>query len=95
MDAHNYDPDSAECQACPERAACARVHAARQHPRAEVIVRMVQDAIADHADEHNFDVSPVSVAALAYHSRSRSRSRSWKSRKAPIRPLAWRSRPPR
>ncbi len=67
MDAHNYDPDSANCAACPECAACARVHAARQHPRAEVIVRMVQDAIADHADEHDFDVSRVSVAGLAYH----------------------------
>lgn len=67
MDAHNYDPDSANCAACPERAACARVNAALRHPRAEVIVRMVQDAIADHADEHDFDVSRVSVAGLAYH----------------------------
>lgn len=67
MDAHNYDPDSANCQACPERAACARVNAALQHPRAEVIDRMVQDAIAAHADEHDFDVSRVNVGGLAYH----------------------------
>ena len=65
MDPQNYD--RANCQACPERAACARVHAALQHPRAAQIRDMVEDAIVAHADAYNFDVTRTHVAGLAYH----------------------------